>query len=77
MSPQTTESDDGHVHPPDASSETGSSTASQPSWLGDFVCFLRDNKAWWLIPLGATLVLIIWLAWMTREPPRPPTYPHF
>lgn len=45
--------------------------------LRDFAAFLGESKAWWLVPLVVMLGLLVWLAWTTREPARPVTYPEF
>lgn len=48
-----------------------------PSLWRDFLTFLWQQKAWWIVPLLLMVAAIVLLAWLTREPPRPPTYPHF
>jgi hypothetical protein len=58
--------------------EAGSRPAAvTQAWLADFLIFLREHTAWWLAPLCAAIGLVVLLAWLTREPQRPPTYPFF
>jgi hypothetical protein len=74
------------MSPTDApSGEPGSANDAPPSAapveppgiVRDFLQFLWQSKIWWLAPLIVMLGLIVLLAWLTREPPRPPTYPAF
>lgn len=51
--------------------------AAPPGFFRDFGRFLWECKAWWLVPLLLAIGAVFALAWLTREPPRPPTYPHF
>lgn len=45
--------------------------------LLDFLCFLREEKKWWLIPILISLGLIAGLALLLSSPAAPFIYPLF
>jgi hypothetical protein len=68
------------TQPPAADEPRGASPPkvdASPGLVRDFGRFLWESKAWWLVPLLLAVSAVLAFAWLTREPPRPPTYPHF
>ncbi len=49
----------------------------QPSFLAEFVLFIRSNKKWWLTPIFVILLLLIALVIISQTPLAPFIYPFF
>ncbi|MEZ6065437.1 MAG: DUF5989 family protein [Planctomycetaceae bacterium] len=49
--------------------------AGPPGIVREFVTFLWLEKRWWLLPLLLIVAALLLLAWLTRTPARPLTYP--
>ena len=47
------------------------------SLLAEFVLFLRENKAWWIVPIVLALTLIGVAIWMSSATLAPFIYPTF
>lgn len=43
----------------------------------EFILFLRENKAWWLVPIFLALALIGLAAWLSSSAAAPFIYPLF
>lgn len=48
-----------------------------PGLLADFVLFLREQKAWWMLPILVALALIAFVAWLSTTAAAPFIYPLF
>ncbi|MDB4743144.1 DUF5989 family protein [Planctomicrobium sp.] len=55
-----------------------SANESSLGLFAEFILFLRENKAWWMIPILLTLILIFVVAWLASSPVLAPfIYPLF
>lgn len=67
------------TEPEDASKSEFESAAdeSEMSLLAEFGMFLRENKAWWMLPILFALALIAVAVWMSGSALAPFIYPLF
>jgi hypothetical protein len=45
--------------------------------LTEFVWFLREHKAWWLVPILLALTVLLLVAWLSSTAVAPFIYPLF
>lgn len=51
---------------------------ASPGIVKEFLFFLRENKAWWMVPILLAFILIFVVAWMASSPVLAPfIYPLF
>ncbi|MFO7902216.1 MAG: DUF5989 family protein [Planctomycetota bacterium] len=48
-----------------------------PSLVAEFVAFIREHKAWWLVPILLALALMTLAVWLGGSPLAPFIYPLF
>ncbi|WP_146508931.1 DUF5989 family protein [Thalassoglobus neptunius] len=63
--------------PENGSSFEDAANEEQLSLIAEFVLFLKENKAWWLVPILLALVLIFVAAWLSSSVAAPFIYPLF
>lgn len=51
---------------------TSTGEAETGGFLADYLSFLRTTRRWWWMLLGMTLVLILWLLYLTLAEISPP-----
>jgi len=49
----------------------------QEGLVAEFLAFLVQNKAWWMVPILLALVLIFVAAWLSSSAAAPFIYPLF
>ena len=56
--------------------EEGRNRRSEPLWR-EFLAFIRENKAWWMVPILLVLLLLGALAWLSSTGAAPFIYSLF
>lgn len=83
MNKQPPESGDNHDTNADnkrkEDTDAFSAAAEEPelSLLAEFILFLRENKAWWMVPILLALCLLAIAVWMSSSALAPFIYPLF
>lgn len=77
MNPQTDQTDVVHKADEGEKSFAQAAEESELSLAAEFLLFLREHKAWWMVPILLALSLIFLAAWFGGGPLAPFIYPLF